>query len=147
MGQAKNRGTKEQRVEAAVAAGRKAGAPERTEPYQNRMRKTTPALDRLWPLFKPFAGNDKTIAEIRHEAVVSQRALAAKRFAESQMANASGMANDEAMKNNATVIEGMAHDPAQAQSHANMGDIMGFIDIENSPFRKGGVLATEPLHG
>jgi hypothetical protein len=81
VGQATNRGTREERIAQAQAAGRKPGAPERTKPYQFRMPRSTPALDKLWPLFKPFVNSDKTIGEIRAEAVAEQQRLAAEREA------------------------------------------------------------------
>lgn len=77
MGQAKNRGTREERVQQAIEAGRTRVQPERQ--YKFRMPLSTPALDRLWPLFKPFANSDITIAEIRAQAVAEQKAAAARR--------------------------------------------------------------------
>lgn len=92
MGQAKNRGTREERVAQAQVAGRKPGAPERTSQYAFRMPLSTPALDKLWPLFKPFANSEKTISEIRAEAIAQQKALAEKRIEERKAeANAAGV--------------------------------------------------------
>jgi hypothetical protein len=113
MGQAKNRGTKEQRIAAAVAAGRHAGAPERTKPYANRMPLTTPMLNYLWGQFKVVG--DRTINEIRSEALLAQKAAQARRFAESQQASAQNLVDEKTFKTNARVIEEMIKGPAQAE--------------------------------
>ncbi len=112
MGQAKNRGTREERVQAAVAAGRKAGAPERTKPYRNVMPLGTSMLAYLWGNFKVVG--DRTINEIRAEALMVQKAAAARRAAEEQTAAYQGTANMKQMESNASIIEQMIKGPAQA---------------------------------
>ena len=71
MGDAKRRGSFEQRKAEAIAAKRRPGMPERTEPYKQYLRLSTPALDYMWRQFR--AVGDKTLGEI-HAEIEAQRA-------------------------------------------------------------------------
>jgi hypothetical protein len=113
MGQAKLRGTKEQRVKAALDAGRVIDR-QRTKPYRNVMPRGTSMLEYLWGQFKVVG--DRTINEIRAEAVMVQKAAAARRAAQEQTAAYQGTANESQMKSNAQVIEEMLKGPARAPS-------------------------------
>lgn len=84
MGQARNRGTREERVAQAQAAGRKPGAPERTTSYAPRPVIRTPMLDHLWNQYKIIG--DVTVGEIRAQAIAEQQRLAAERAAQEQTA-------------------------------------------------------------
>ena len=84
MGEAKRRGTREERIAAAPPLAEK---PEpqyrRLPPYTNR------ALDFLWGQFR-IGDGEMTVNDIRAEAVAKQKELAAKRAAEEIAANPEG---------------------------------------------------------
>lgn len=70
MGEAKRRGTREECVAQAIAAGRTKVEKERQ--YRPRMPLVTSALLYLWQHFK-IGVDDKTIAEFRAEALAEQK--------------------------------------------------------------------------
>lgn len=116
MGQAKNRGTREERVNAALSAGRVIDR-QRTEPYRNRLPIGTSMLNYLWGQFKVVG--DRTINEVRAEALMVQKAAAARRAAQEQTAAHQGIVNQSQMTSNAKVIEEMLKGPATAPSLAS----------------------------
>lgn len=75
MGEAKRRGSREERV---AAAKPKPPAPERQ--YQPRLAYSNKALNFLWGQYRVGA-EGKTVAELRAEAIAEQKRLAAEREA------------------------------------------------------------------
>lgn len=74
MGEAKNRGTREERIAAATSRVKQDPQYRYTLPYRNK------ALDFLWGQFR--VTEDKTINDVRAEAVKAQEDARAKREAD-----------------------------------------------------------------
>lgn len=77
MGQARQRGTREQRMAEAQAAGRRPGAPERTKPYRRFVKLSTPMIDYLERQYKVLG--DLTVGELRADVARQRRELQAAR--------------------------------------------------------------------
>jgi hypothetical protein len=73
MGDAKRRGSFEQRKAEAIEAGRTPGTPERTTPYKRYLKLSTPALDFLEIRYIVLDG--KTIGELQAEIAAQRKAL------------------------------------------------------------------------